>query len=101
MEIEFNKVENSAMHLVHPRKPDEQMCIFYKTETCNPKKTQFKMCLKCHRCGSLTIERAIPYMFSRIVRLAISLMGNMGISMGSTGGTGSGGASGGAGGGGK
>ena len=79
---------------------EEKPCIFYKHEICTPEKIKFKICLKCHRCKVITIERAIPEIFNRIVALAGLLMATFG-AMGGAGagqGAGAGGSTGGGGG---
>jgi len=103
-EITALKAEGNSQKL--KQNADEMPCIFYKQEVCSPTKAKFKICLKCHRCRALTIERAIPELFNRIVALAgllimtFGAMGGAGAGQGAGAGTGAGGGAGSGGGGG-
>lgn len=74
------------MNIVRPQEAEGLKCIFYKNEVCHPERVNFKICLKCHRCQALTLERALPLLFNKIVGLAIFFMKTMG--SGSSGGGG-------------
>jgi len=106
-------IDEASLHPMTPHRPNEEpRCLFFKDHVCNPYKTKFPICLKCHRCKVITVQNALPQLFDRIVMMALAIINTMGLGSGQasvgTGSAGSGsagsgeagGASGGAGGGG-
>jgi hypothetical protein len=74
MPVETVKMEDIQTKIKPRQIAEAPKCIFYRTETCTPKKMKFKICIKCHRCQVVTAENLIPRMFDKIVGLAIMLM---------------------------
>ena len=103
MKVENILLEEQKPTVTSPKEHEGFKCIFYKTETCTPKRIKFSICSRCHRSRAITAENLIPQMFSRIIGLAVFLMGTMGLSFSgsSSGGGGASGSGSSSGGGGK